>query len=221
MAFRIRRGTVDDAEFIAWVLLASSRSHLTLGIWEVMIGADETGCLDYLKRLAVAEPRSLYHYESFFIAEVAGECAAALCGFEIRPGTQDAWANVGAAMANVQRDLGWSKADAAASFQRVAPIWAACMPPDIGADFAIENVATLPDYRRRGIVGALIEEAIRNATGRGCRLAQITTYIGNDAAVLAYEKSGFSVLDEKRCSELQKILGVPGFVRLTRELKID
>src|ERR1700735_550636 len=103
----------------------------------------------------------------------------------------------------------------------VAPIWTACMPPDIGADFAIENVATLPHYRRRGLVGALIYEALRNARERGCRLAQITTYIGNDAAQRAYEKSGFSVLDQKRCSELQKILGVPGFVRLTRELKID
>ena len=45
--------------------------------------------------------------------------------------------------------------------------------------------------------------------------------IGNDAALSAYEKSGFSVLDQKHCTELQKILGVPGFVRLTRELKID
>ena len=83
MAFHIRRGTADDAEFIAWVMFSSSRSHLTRGLWDVMIGADEAGCLDYLRRLALAEPRSLYHYESFLIAEVAGERAAALCGFEI------------------------------------------------------------------------------------------------------------------------------------------
>jgi len=217
MPVHIRRANPGDAEFLAWVALSASRSHLALGLWDLIIGADEAGCLDYLTRLAVAEPRSLYHYDSFLIAEVAGERAAALGVFE----TRDGWATVGEAMSNVQRDLGWTKADGAASFQRVAPIWEACMPPDVGADFAIENVATLPDYRRRGLVGALIDEALRNARERGCRLAQIATYIGNDAAVSAYEKSGFSVLDQRRCSELQKILGAPGFVRLTRELKID
>jgi ribosomal protein S18 acetylase RimI-like enzyme len=95
------------------------------------------------------------------------------------------------------------------------------VPPDIGADFAIENVAALPEFRRRGLVGALIDEILRNASRHGCRLAQITTYIGNDAALSTYEKSGFSVVDEKRCSELQTILGIPGFIRLTRELEID
>jgi ribosomal protein S18 acetylase RimI-like enzyme len=95
------------------------------------------------------------------------------------------------------------------------------MPPDIGADFAIESVATLPHFRRRGLIGALIDEVLRDASVRGCRLAQITTYLENDAAQKAYEKAGFEVQDEKRCAEVQRILGVPGFVRLTRTLKID
>jgi ribosomal protein S18 acetylase RimI-like enzyme len=211
---RIRRGNSDDAEFLAWAMFAASRAHLTRGLWDLIIGADEAGCLDYLRRLALAEPRSLYHYSNFLIAEVAGQRAAALCGFE----TQNAWEIVGDAMAGVQRDLGWTQADAAASYQRVGPVWAGCMPPDVGADFALESVATLPEYRRQGLIGTLIDEVLRNTD---CKLAQITTYIGNDAALLAYEKSGFRVLDEKRCTEAEKILGVPGFTRLTRELKID
>jgi ribosomal protein S18 acetylase RimI-like enzyme len=217
MAPRIRRGTADDAEFLAWVMLSSSRSHLKRGLWDVIIGADEAGCLDYLGRLAIAEPRSLYHCESFLIAEIAGEPAAALSGFK----TWHAWEIVGDAMSNVQRDLGWTEVDAAASYQRIAPLWVACMPADAGADFAIESVATLPQYRRRGLANALIDEVLRDASQRGCKLAQITTYIGNDAARSAYEHSGFKVLDEKRCTEVEKILGVSGFVRLTRELKID
>jgi ribosomal protein S18 acetylase RimI-like enzyme len=217
MAIRIRRADSSDAGFLAWVTLSAARGHLARGLWDLIIGADGAGCLDYLRRLAVAEPRSLYHYESFRIAEVDGVPAAALCGFDAR----DAWSVVGEAMANVQRDLGWTESDAAASYQRVGPIWASCMPPDIGADFVIENVATLAQYRRRGLVQALIDDVLRVAGQRGCRLAQITTYLGNDAARLAYERSGFQVLDEKRCGELERVLGVPGFLRLTRELKID
>jgi translation initiation factor 4G len=217
MPFRIRRASFDDVEFLAWVMYSASRSHLIRGLWDLIIGADEAGCLEYLRRLAVAQPRSLYHYESFLVAEADGEPAAALCGFEIR----GAWEIVGEAMSNVQRDLGWTEAETAASLQRVGPLWTACMPPDIGADFAIESVATLPQYRRRGLIGALIGDVLRDASERGCELAQITTYIGNDAAQAAYEKSGFKAHEEKRCVELEKILGVPGFIRLTRQLKID
>jgi ribosomal protein S18 acetylase RimI-like enzyme len=217
MAFRIRHGRADDADFLAWVMFSASRAHLARGLWDLIIGADEPGCRDYLKRLTLAEPRSLYHYQSFFVAEVDGAPAAALCGFQ----TQGAWEIVGDAMANVQRDLGWTDMDATASYQRIAPIWTACMPSDAGADFAVESVATLPEYRRRGLVRALLDTVLQDAVERGCRLAQITTYLGNDAAQSAYEKSGFHVLDKKRCSELEKILGVPGFLRLTRALKID
>lgn len=213
----IRRGQPGDAQFLAWVMYSASRANLARGLWDLIIGADEAACLEYLRRLAVAEPRSLYHYESFFIAEVDGVPAAALCGIQ----TRECWEIAGRAMANVQRDLGWTEQDEAASYQRVASIWSACMPPDTGADYVIESVATLPAYRRRGLVQALIEEALRSASKLGCKLAQITTYLGNDAARLAYEKSGFEVCDEKRCAEIEKALGASGFVRLTRDLKID
>jgi GNAT superfamily N-acetyltransferase len=217
MAADIRRGASGDAEFLAEIMFSASRAHLKRGLWDLIIGADDALCLDYLRRLALAQPRSLYHCENFHVAEVEGQRAAALCGFQ----TRNAWEIVGDAMANVQRDLGWTEADVAASYERVAPIWTSCMPPDAGADFAIESVATVPQYRRRGLIGALMNEALQDASERGCKLAQITTYIGNDAAQWAYEKSGFKVLDLKRCTEAEKILGVPGFLRLTRQLRID
>ncbi len=211
---RIRPAVSDDAGFLAWVMLSSSRSHLQRGIWDLLIGAGETGCLDYLKRLALAEPRSLCHYSNYLVAEVGSQPAAALCGFAT---AGSPWAVVGEAMSNVQRDLGWTEGEATAAYQRVAPIWA-CFLPDCGADFSIENVATLAEFQRRGLASTLIERMLADARERGCKLAQITTYLGNHAAQGAYEKSGFRVLDEKRCSGMEEILGVPGFMRLTRDL---
>jgi hypothetical protein len=41
-----RRANRDDAEFLAWVILSASRSHLTRGLWDLIIGADEAGRLD-------------------------------------------------------------------------------------------------------------------------------------------------------------------------------
>jgi ribosomal protein S18 acetylase RimI-like enzyme len=210
----IRPATAEDAAFLAWIMLSASRAHLARGVWDLLIGADEAACLGYLRRLAVTEPRSLCHYESFLIAEIDGQPGAALSRFEIRAG---GWRTVGEAMAKVQRDLGWTDSDLAGSQKRVAPIWA-CVLPEAGADFGVENVATTPIYRRRGLANALLNHTVREGISRGGKLAQVTTYIGNDKAVSAYKKCGFRVLDEKHCREMLSALGAPGFVRLVREL---
>jgi GNAT superfamily N-acetyltransferase len=109
------------------------------------------------------------------------------------------------------------ESDVAASHKRVAPVWA-CFLPDIGADWGIENIATRPEHRRRGLASVLLDEVLREGSQRGCKLAQITTFIGNHDSESVYKKAGFKVSDEKRCSEMASVLNAPGFVRFTREL---
>jgi ribosomal protein S18 acetylase RimI-like enzyme len=120
-------------------------------------------------------------------------------------------------MASVQRDLGWTEADVAVSQQRVGPVWA-CFLPDIGADWSVENIATRPGHRRQGVIKTLLNSALREAAGRGGKLVQIITYIGNDEACAAYQQSGFRVFDEKRCAGFEAALGSPGFMRFIRDL---
>jgi ribosomal protein S18 acetylase RimI-like enzyme len=120
-------------------------------------------------------------------------------------------------MANVQRDLGWTEAELAASQKRVAPVWA-CFLPDVGADWGIENVASRREYGGRGIANAVVDHAVRQGSDRRCRLTQITTFIGKDAAQSVYKRSGFQFSDERRCSEMAAVLGAPGFVRFIRAL---
>ena len=214
MDLKIRRATRDDAEFLAWVMLASSRSHVSRGIWDLIIGAGDAGCLEYLKRLAVAEPRSLCHYESFLVAEAGGRPAAALCVF--KPG-EGGWDLVPKAMANVQRDLGWTETEREASRQRMAPALA-CFIPEAGEDWCVEFVATRPEYRRRGLVDGLLREAIQEGVARGCKLAQITILAGNEPAQRAYEKWGFTVHAERGSEQFQSAIGARGFRSLMRKL---
>jgi GNAT superfamily N-acetyltransferase len=214
MATHIRPGKADDMDFLAWVMLSASRAHLPRGIWDLIIGSDEQGCLDYLRRLVVAEPRSLCHYEAFLVVDVDGELGAGLCGFEFRTG---GWATVAVAMTKVQHDLGWTESDVAASHKRVAPVWT-CLLPDIGADWGIENIATKPQHRHRGLASMLLNEIVREGRERGCKLAQITTFVGHGDAERLYKKAGFRAADEKRCNEMAFVLNTPGFVRFTREL---
>lgn len=214
MATQIRPARREDADFLAWLMLEASRGHLSRGVWDLIIGADDAGCLEYLKRLALAEPRSLCHFDSFLIAQVDGRAAAALCTFEADPA---AWEPVDLAMSAVQRELGWTDTDLAASDQRTNAVFR-CFPEDSGADWCIESVATLPEFRRRGLVDALMQRAIQQGTERGSKLAQISILIGNDAAERAYEKAGFTVHDERGSPEFEAALGAPGFRRLLRPL---
>ena len=214
MAITVRGARCDEADLLAWGMLAASRAHLKRGVWDLIIGADEAGCLDYLKRLAVARPRSLCHFDNFLVAEVGGRAVAALCAFEFRT---NGWAGVAQAMAQVQNQLGWTEADLEASRARAAAIWN-CLLPDGGADWGIENVATLPAFRRSGLATELVNSALCEGRARGLRLAQIVTFIGNDAALAVYRRCGFRIADEQRCGGIEAALGVPGFVRLLREI---
>jgi ribosomal protein S18 acetylase RimI-like enzyme len=212
---KIRRGTRDDADFLAWVMLEASRSHVDRGIWDLIVGGDDTACLDYLRRLSVAEPKSLCHFERFRVAEVDGRPAAALCVFDPREG---GWPLVARAMACVQRDLGWSEADVVASRERMEPA-RACFIPDGDEDWCIEFVATRPEYRRRGLVDTLMRAAIEEGAARGFKLAQITLLVGNDRAQSAYEKCGFRLHEERGSDAFRAAMGgASGFRSLLRRL---
>jgi ribosomal protein S18 acetylase RimI-like enzyme len=214
MATTVRAGRREDAALLAWVTLAASRAHLRRGVWDLIIGADEAGCLEYLRRLVVSEPKSLCHYESFLVAEVDGQAVAAACGFEIRA---SGWTPVGQAMENVQTQLGWSEAEADASRRRLAPVWN-CFLRDASADWGIENVATFPEFRRRGLAGALVNQLVLEGNKRGCRRAQIVSFLGNDEAVAVYRRCGFSIGEEQRHHGLKGALGAEGLVRLVRDI---
>lgn len=193
--------------------MLASRGHLSRGVWDLIAGGSEENCLDYLRRLALTEPVSLCHYSSFLVAEHDGRAAAALCGFDPRSG---GWELLGDAMKNVQREKGWTQADEKASRDRTTPVWHCTFDTLLGA-WVVESVATLPEFRRRGLVDSLMAEVLELGRARGHRIAQLTILIGNVAAQRAYEKAGFSVGDEKRHRDFEAALGAPGFMRMVRE----
>ena len=89
------------------------------------------------------------------------------------------------------------------------------MPP---GSWIIENVGTRADMRRRGLVHGLLERALETGRSRGHRRAQISCLIGNLPAQRAYEKVGFAVVEERADAEFERLLGAPGFSRMTRTL---
>ena len=82
--------------------------------------------------------------------------------------------------------------------------------------WTIENVATWPRFRGRGVAKGLIEHMLREM--RGPKRAQISFLIGNAPAERCYRACGFELAEDKRAKDFEAAMGVPGIRRLARGL---
>ena len=213
MNLTIREARRDDASFLAWVCLTAARSHLPRGWFDIALAAPEPECLKFLERLAVTDARSWWHYSRFRIGEVDGHPAVAMCGFR----AHDAYSLSEVAMSEACNASGITAAEQQAMWQRSSYLFTCMMEPH--DDFwTIENVAKLPEYRGRGLVGRMIAYLLEEGHAQRFTHAQITFLIGNDAAERAYAKAGFHFDAEKRHPDFKTAIGSAGLRRFIRNM---
>jgi len=213
MSPKIRAATVDDAPFIAWVQQEAARSHLPYGFWDLaFIGPDEWR-LPLIERLVRAQAQSFCHWTRFLIAEVGGEPAAALSGYD-KPSVTAATL-LFEAMQEAFAAIGWTELQAGAMNERILP-FLTCIPEAEEEDWVIEWVATKPAHRGKGLVKQLLQEILKLGAERGHARSQIAVLIGNSAAQRAYESAGFRVVDEKTSPQFEATFGIPGIRRMLR-----
>ena len=212
MTLTIRHATPDDASFLGWVCVSAPCSHLERGWFETVLRRDEAFCLEFAALLTIAKARSWWHYSLFLIAEVGGVPAAALCGF----GDESVYMASSDAMAEAADAMGIPKDEQAQFWPRGAYIISPATS-EHGA-WTIENVATKPEFRGRGILGRLIEADLSEARAAGFKRAQVSFFMGNEAAERAYTKAGFRFAEEKTAPDFEAITGVRGITRFARDI---
>ena len=204
----------EQAAFIAWVMLISHRSHLARGFWDFIAGGDEAEKLRYLEAMASTSERHWAHYSNFLVAEIEGKPVSALCGyFDEEMGG----ARLRLGILEVNARTGRTEEDDAAGWERAKSIMNV-LPEHVPGAWIVEHVATLPEFRRRGLVDRLLAEILERGRRRGATVADISVLIGNDAAQRAYEKCGFRVIAEKLDPEFEAAYKTPGIRTLRRSL---
>ena len=158
----IRNAEPRDAAFVAWTVQAADRSHLARGWFDITLDRSESECLEFLRRLALAQTRSWWHYSLFLIAEVDGVPASGLCRFR----SGDGYPLSGPAMTEVAHSYGWGEGELGEMWRRASYV-RSCIMPSSDDRWIIENVATRPEYRGRGLTGMLIERAVEDGRARG------------------------------------------------------
>jgi translation initiation factor 4G len=214
---RIRRATEADVDLVAWVMLAASRSHLDRGLWEYLNDQDEAQTLDYLRRCASTDTVHLFHHSRFLIAEDDGVPAAAMCAYDSATEGYEVFLPLGAAAAEAS-GVDLNDAEYARRMGVMVSGFVFDHDGPEGPRWVIENVATKPEHRRRGLTEALIHELLGHGRERGFEYAQIGVYLENERARRAYLKAGFEVVAEARSDEWQRELGCPGTELLLQPL---
>ncbi|HEY3843950.1 MAG TPA: GNAT family N-acetyltransferase [Acidimicrobiales bacterium] len=211
----LRDATTDDIDFLAWVMLAASRSHLDRGIWEYLYDLDEAGALELLRRLATTATVHLFHHSLFVIAQVNGHAAAAMCGYD--PQSQG-FPTFNSVVPEVAPELG-IRLDGPELARRLSVLLAGFPESPVQRPWTIENVATVPQFRRQGLVDRLLAEVLKRGQAREFDAAQIGVFIGNEPARRAYLKAGFRLAAEKRDDGWDAEIGCPGTEQLLLRLR--
>jgi len=213
MDLRIRNATHDDAPFLAWLILTAGRAHVKRGIWEVILNLSERDCLAFLALLAVTDAPHLFHHSYYLVAEAEGMAVSGLGGYD--PNVQG-YDSLQKALPEVFKEFGQISLEEMGPDN--PPRITGSIPPPLDGAWVIDSVATLPEYRRRGIASRLLDRIFEIGRSKGFRQAQINIYIGNVPAQRAYEKHGFRVLDEWRDPYFEREIGSPGMARLACDL---
>jgi GNAT superfamily N-acetyltransferase len=188
----------------------AARGHLSRGWFDIVLQRPENFCIEFGAKLASAQAKSWWHHSFFTIAEADGRAAGAACAF-----ADDAPYMVsGAAMAEASDAMGIAAGEQAELWPRGAFILSATSGED--DCWTIENVATRPEFRGRGIARALIEHVLQSLGGP--RRAQISFLIGNTPAERCYRSCGFEFAEDKTAQAFEVEMGVPGLRRLARDL---
>jgi len=214
MNITIRPAKPEDAKVIAWCMLISGRSHMEIGIWDLILSQPEEKCLEFLELLALQGPRHMCYYTEFLVAEVDGKPVAALEGFDPVSNGEE---TVAEPMMAVVEKMGLTEEDMAPGQQSLAAFYT-CHPENAEGAWIIEQVATLPEFRRTGVISKLIDAVLEKGRKQGFSLAQVSFYIGNTPAEQAYKKAGFRYVDEKRHPDFEAAIGCPGMIRLLRDI---
>ena len=213
-ALRISGATPDHSPFLARVILSASRSQLERGPFDIALGLETADLLDILEYMSLSDFIGNCHFSKFFVVEVSGEPVGALSAYD--PG-ENGLMPLGAALSDAYTALGHDEEKLPSVLQRIEAVQR-CLPPAQPATWIVEWVAVEKAYRRRGIVGPLLQEALASGARRSLLRAQVSTYVGNEAAIGAYAKAGFSIDRERHDPDFEALLGVPGMVTMVRDL---
>ncbi len=206
MAIKIRKATVEDAPFLAEMILQSSRAGKKDGMFDLVFQTnDDAIILTRLEKLTQTTAKNHCHYTNFLIAELDAKSVGTLCSYEPRIATKEV-------LITAFKELG-CREDVSTSLEAF-----------YGCEFNLNNRTLMFDYMEElegfvdvGILKELMQKSLLTARLKGYRIAQTIIEIGSLESELFYKKLGFKKVDQKECELYREKFGRAGLMLLAIE----
>ncbi|PHS58488.1 MAG: acyl-CoA acyltransferase [Sulfurimonas sp.] len=205
MSIKIRKASSDDTDFLAQMILQSSRAGKPIGVFDLIFKDSDKDTLTNIKSLVITKAKNNCHFNNFLIAEIDGEKVGTLCSYEPRIATRETFFEA-------LKEIGCEKES-----QDYLEILNQC-------DFKLNNRTLIFDFMEElegfsdvGILKDLMIKSLLTARLKGYRIAQTIVEIGSLEALLFYKKLGFKEVSEIECDLYREKFGRPGLVLLAIE----
>jgi len=197
----IRKATREDIPFLAKMILLAETSGKELISYRDMFDLPEE---ELIKGFEIAlDNDQLGHgltYLTFLIAEYEGNKAATACGYVEGEFGSSNHLMTGALITGFGTELVVNAYQINSKFKKVQ------IAKTLGT-LQIDSVATLSEFRGKGLYKLLFEEHCKGAKSTGCGELEIQVWAGNDIAVSTNIKLGCEIIKEKYLNNEEKNLG--------------
>ncbi len=206
MAVKIESAREDDVEFLANMILQSSRADKKIGLFDYLFeSSSDTVILEKLQKLILHPSRCYCYYKNFLIARVGTEAVGTLCSYEPRVATKERFIMA-------LKEIGCEES----LLERLDRL-------DV-CEFDINKRTLMFDFLEEvegyidvGILKQLMQKSLLDARLKGYRVAQSIVEIGSLETLLFYEKLGFVQKEKKECEIYKEIFGRVGVMLLALE----
>ncbi len=206
MSIIIKQATVDDASFLAQMILQSSRAGKKNGLFDVLFGTDDDKIvLEKLEKLTQTEAKSHCHYKNFLIAQMDGKNVGTLCSYEPRIATKEAFIQA-------LKEIGCGD-----EINKPLEVVYNCSFDTNKSRLMFDFMEELEGFIDVGVLKALMQKSLLSARLKGYRIVQTIIEIGSLEAELFYKKLGFEIVDKKECEDYREIFGRTGVMLLAME----
>jgi len=206
MAVKVEKAKEDDVEFLAKMILQSSRADKKIGLFDYLFETSEDILLLQKLQQLILNPNKCYcHYKNFLIARVEEKAVGTLCSYEPRVATKEKFVLA-------LKEIGCDE-----SVLDRLNVLDVCEFDINKRTLMFDFLEELEGYIDVGILKQLMQKSLLDARLKGYRVAQTIVEIGSLETLLFYEKLGFTQKEQRKCEVYQEIFGRVGVMLLAQE----
>lgn len=206
MSIKIRKATIDDAPFLAQMILQSSRAEKKVSMFDLVFNSNtDDELLDDIEKLTKTSIKNYCHFSNFLIAEIDSKKVGTLCSYEPRIATKKSFCDS-------LKEIG--KDENIVVYQEIQN----------ECDFEQNNRTLIFDFMEEvdgfidvGILKSLMTKSLLTARLKGYTIAQTIVEIGSLETILIYKKLGFKEKKQKECELYREKFGRSGLALLELE----